>query len=154
MDIKEIREWVRITEGEEQARNGGYYYSRYIKGRVEQIKFLLSEVERLEKENKKLQDSLYKNSRISDYTLLEERCAKLEKENAALREVAEAAKKAWNKFSDNGESLPCAGGHFVSGNMTINDMLLIGEAIEKIKDVETEDEHQERINGLSRNGDE
>ena len=93
MDIKEIREWVRITEGEEQARNGGYYYSRYIKGRVEQIKFLLSEVERLEKENKKLQDSLYKNSRISDYTLLEERCAKLEKENAVLREVVEAAKK-------------------------------------------------------------
>jgi len=111
MDIKEIREWVRITEGEEQARNGGYYYSRYIKGRVEQIKFLLSEVERLEKENKKLQDSLYKNSRISDYTLLEERCAKLEKENAALREAIKAME-------------------------------------------ETEDEFQERINGVSRNGDE
>ncbi len=72
---------------------------------------LLSEVERLEKENKKLQDSLYKNSRISDYTLLEERCAKLEKENAALREAIKAME-------------------------------------------ETEDEFQERINGVSRNGDE
>lgn len=136
-------------------------------------KQLKTEVERLEKDNKGLSENMF---------ILNKEAVRLEKENAALREVmkelngvnevlreqnsataetnlkleavVEAAKKAWNKFSANGESLPCAGGHFVSGSMTINDMILIGEAIEKIKDVETEDEHQERINGLSRNGDE
>lgn len=101
LNIKDIKKWIDVNNHPELTtieREG--------------LKFLLSEVERLEKEN------------------------------AALREVVEAAKKAWNKFSDNGKSLPCAGGHFVSGGMTINDMILIGEALEKIKDVETEDEHQ------------
>jgi len=87
MDIKEIREWVRITEGEEQARNGGYYYSRYIKGRVEQIKFLLSEVERLEKENKSLRDNLLESNTAA--VEFERQNVKLREENTKLKEARE-----------------------------------------------------------------
>ena len=109
MDIKEIREWAKDLSN--------YHFETRVSD--------LNDTARL-----------FNNLKAAVPLLLSE-VDMLGKENAALREVVEAAKKAWNKFSANGESLPCAGGHFVSGNMTINDMLLIGEAIEKIKGFKT-----------------
>lgn len=88
-------------------------------------------------ENKQLKDSLYKNSRVGDYTLLEERCAKLEKENAALREelklshdVVEAAKEAivCVGFADLMATCPSVRKEFEP----IRDRLL--EALKKIKE--------------------
>lgn len=85
MDIKEIREWVKELSH--------YYFETKVSDLDDTVRlftnlktavpFLLSEVERLEKDVEGLSENLF----ISN-----EYAVKLEKENAALREVVEAAK--------------------------------------------------------------